>query len=339
MKRIPSLDGFRAISIILVLFAHSRFSIGFPVKYTKLVEGGDVGVTVFFVISGFLITYLLLNEKLRHGNISLKNFYLRRAIRILPAVFLYLLFMVIWSKIEPTEINLSDLIPVFTFTENFHGHPWLVLHFWSLSVEEQFYIFWPCILLLFNKHLITILGVLIAYSCLVRVLDYKFPAFNIITLGSFFENSDAIFIGCIAGIFFVKNPDIFKHKIFSSYILQIIALITIIIFVYCHHAGKFGKIALPFGNIIISVSILLIILSYIHPSNNIIFKFLNSKPMVHIGVLSYSIYIWQEFFNVSTFKVWWRTFPYSILVAYLAGLIAYYLWEKQFLKLKRFVND
>ena len=96
--KLPSLDGWRAVSIALVLLQHSSFAAGFPAMLDSALSGfkangiepGSLGVRFFFVISGFLITWLLLQEQAKHGSISLKHFYLRRALRILPVYFFYL---------------------------------------------------------------------------------------------------------------------------------------------------------------------------------------------------------------------------------------------------------
>jgi peptidoglycan/LPS O-acetylase OafA/YrhL len=96
--RINSLDGFRALSIILVVIAHCRLSVGFPRSLVGLAYEFAVGVTVFFVISGFLITTLLLRERAKNGRIAIKSFYTRRALRILPVAFLYILFFACWRN-------------------------------------------------------------------------------------------------------------------------------------------------------------------------------------------------------------------------------------------------
>lgn len=334
MKRIPSLDGFRAISIILVLIAHSRLSTGFPARYEDLARHGAVGVTVFFVISGFLITWLLLTEQKNKGYINLKRFYINRCFRILPVFLLYTLFVFYWNHKENIDLKNTDLLHVLTFTVNFQeDRNWYTGHFWTLSIEEQFYIFWPVILILFNKHLKTTLYLLIIYSCISRVIAYKFSVIAIITLTPFFNYSDAIFVGALGGIIFFENPVICKKTIFNSYPAQLLAVFLICVFVYCSGYGKLAKVALPFGNLIISTSILFLLFSYIRPSNSIVYKFLNSRFIVHIGILSYSIYIWQQFFVVG--KYGWRIFPLSILVIYVVSLISYYLWEKSFLTMKK----
>jgi len=91
MKRIPSLDGFRAISIFIVILSHCSLAKGFPDKLAPYVDFGRLGVTIFFVISGFLITHLLLIEDAANNQISIKNFYIRRAFRILPVFYCILL--------------------------------------------------------------------------------------------------------------------------------------------------------------------------------------------------------------------------------------------------------
>ncbi|MGZ3822906.1 MAG: acyltransferase family protein, partial [Mucilaginibacter sp.] len=311
MKRIPSLDGFRALSIILVLLAHSRLSVGFPHKYAEIVMHGAVGVTVFFVISGFLITTLLLSEDAEDGSINLKSFYIRRAFRILPVFFLYTLFVSIWRNFENIGLTNNDILHALTFTVNFAHQKgsWFIGHFWTLSIEEQFYLIWPTIFILFRKHLKSILLILILYSCISRVIAYKLPLYTTLILAPYFSYSDAIMIGALGGILFFEHPEIINLKAFRSYFLQFIALLLIASFVYFSAYGKLGIIALPFGNLIISVSILFLLFCYLKPSDRLVYRFLNHKAIVHIGVLSYSLYIWQQFFIIGSFNVTWRVFP------------------------------
>ena len=336
MKRIPSLDGFRAVSIVLILFCHSRLSTGFPGGLADIAKQAEVGVTVFFVISGFLITNLLLVEESKNGSISLGAFYTRRIFRIVPVYVLYVLFILLWGNVESLYVSRTNLLHVATFTVNFdHNKNWFLGHFWSLSVEEQFYLFWPAMLILFRKHLKIVLVILVAYSCIARVIAYKFAGYELISLAPFFKYSDAIFIGALGGIIFFEKPDVLKNKIFRSYAAQLLAIILFLMFVYFTENGILAIISLPFGNTIISTSVLFLIFVCIPPSDKVIYKILNNKAVVHIGILSYSIYIWQEFFFVGEIQGLWRTFPYNILVIYCVSLISYYLWEKPFLRIKQ----
>jgi peptidoglycan/LPS O-acetylase OafA/YrhL len=337
------LDGFRAISIILVVISHGRFSRGFPFQNSELPLWimGSLGVSVFFVISGFLITYLLLAEDSKNGRIDVKHFYIRRAIRIIPVYALYLIFVFLcimfvsfYGNFHHINFSAQNLVHILTFTVNFDKNIIPVFqHFWSLSVEEQFYFIWPATLIIFRKHLKIVILIFMVFCCLSRVFSYKFPDYAVYTLSPFFNFSDAIFIGAFGGILFFENKKICKLKMFSNYGLQLIMVVLIVTFKYFSTAGKFGVIALPFGNTIISFSILFLIFAYITPSDKVIFKILNYKAVVHIGVLSYSIYIWQQFFFMGNTGAW-RIFPYNIVEVYVVALASYYLWEQPFLKLK-----
>lgn len=340
MKRIPSLDGFRAISIILVLIAHSRLSSGFPTRFIDLAKHGDVGVTIFFVISGFLITYLLFIEQRIANTIDIKAFYIRRAFRILPVFVVYTLFVVGVKNFEPITVTNNNLLHAFTFTTNFEkDKSWFIGHFWSLSVEEQFYIFWPLLVCFFKKRLKTILYFLISYSCLGRVIGYKYPAFNVLALSPFFSYSDSILIGAWGGIFFFENKNQNFKKILKNPFLQFLSVLLIVLFVYLSGHGKLALISLPFGNSIISIAALFLILAYTTPSDNWLYKLLNNTIMVHIGVLSYSIYIWQQFFFVGALKVIWRDFPFNIGVIYFVSACSYYLLEKPFINLRKKITS
>ena len=336
MKRIPSLDGFRAVSILLVLFCHSRLSSGFPSQLVVVAKQGEVGVTIFFVISGFLITHLLMTEESKNGNINIGAFYIRRVLRIIPVYVLYLLFILLWRNFESMGVNRGNIIHALTFTVNFDSQKnWFLGHFWSVSVEEQFYLFWPAFVILFRKNLKVILCLLIAYSCLARVIAFKFAALELVTLSPFFEYAGAVFIGALGGIIFFEQPQILKHSIFRSSLAQLTALAIFVMFVYFTENGKLALISLPFGNVIISLSVLFLIFAYVTPSHQFMFKILNHKAVVHIGVLSYSIYIWQQFFFVGAITGWWRAFPYNLTVIYIVSLGSYYFWERPFLKLKK----
>jgi len=153
---LPSLDGLRAFSIGLVLLGHA-IGLGekrsFHFRYFFLHDG--LGVHIFFVISGFLITTLLLTERAEFGSISVRLFYIRRALRILPAFGVLAATTFILSSLGYLDVPSWLWVFVFTYTVNFsafastfsfaHG-VWAVGHLWSLSVEEQFYLLWPLVL-------------------------------------------------------------------------------------------------------------------------------------------------------------------------------------------------
>ncbi|WP_343523804.1 acyltransferase [Pedobacter sp.] len=334
--RIPSLDGFRAISIVLVVFCHSRFLNGFPEYLFDFARQCDIGVTIFFVISGYLITKILQHEYQAAASINIKLFFVKRALRILPVFCLYFLFILFVNQKLNLGVNASNFIHALTFTTNFDSSPnWYLGHFWSLSIEEQFYIFWPLLIILFQKKLRLIIIFFIAYSCIIRVVHYKF---NLNTgFYGFFSKSDPIMVGALAALSNIQNSMLFQKKSSINYSFQLIALVLIIFFTYCSAHGRFGIMALPFGNVIIACAIMYIILSYTTYKNNYFFRLLNSRLFIHLGLLSYSIYIWQQFFIFQGISL--LNGPlYKLATIYLVSLISYNFWEKPFLKIKQLLT-
>jgi peptidoglycan/LPS O-acetylase OafA/YrhL len=336
LNRIPSLDGFRAISIILVLIAHSIRCVGFPIQLSDVARHGAIGVNVFFAISGFLITTMLLNEEVTDGKISIGHFYLRRAFRILPVFLLYTAFIIVIQNYQSISSTTSNLIHVLTFTVNFDpNRNWFLGHFWTLSVEEQFYLIWPVLLIFCRQHIRIVLVVLILYGCIARVIDYKFPTYSAGTLSPFFMHSDAILLGSLAAVTYFRNPNLLKHKVFNTVWLQILAVGLLILFIYLPGYGKLAIISLPFSGLVTGMCIVFLILCYLEPTNSMTYRFLNHKIIVHIGILSYSIYVWQQFFILGSPVVWYRIWPFNMLIIYLVALASYYLIERPFLVIRK----
>ena len=145
---VPGLDGIRALAITLVLFSHSTIFDQFTHLYAFGKVAGYAGVTVFFVLSGYLITTLLLREEERVGGISPRLFYLRRALRLFPALWLYLMVVwIIWLAGWLPNIPWYDFISSLFYFRNLVGSGYETGHLWTLSLEEQFYLLWPIVLI------------------------------------------------------------------------------------------------------------------------------------------------------------------------------------------------
>src|SRR4029453_9090916 len=175
--RIPSLDGLRAISIAFVFFGHLAGTRGFPLStQTGNATGlAELGVHVFFVISGYLITRLLLEEIDRNGRIDLRRFYLRRTLRIFPPYYTLLALLFIADIAGFVGLHRHDVLRAMTYTTNYApDRSWYVGHTWSLSVEEQFYLLWPAVMLLVRpRKAIVVAAAVVLLVPVIRIASWE----------------------------------------------------------------------------------------------------------------------------------------------------------------------
>ncbi|MBC7539501.1 MAG: acyltransferase, partial [Bacteriovorax sp.] len=184
-KEIKSLDGLRAMACLMVIIAHlvEVHGSGLNSYLQQALDLGKEGVAFFFTISGFIITYLLLREKKSKDTIKIKKFVLRRSIKIIPVLYLFLIFLVILNQLNFVKIHPDNFLSSFLFFRNYSNAPYSAFtgHVWSLAVEEHFYFFWPAIILFLNKkHLFYFAIFVILISPLIRVgTFYYFPELHI----------------------------------------------------------------------------------------------------------------------------------------------------------------
>ncbi|MBV9225601.1 MAG: acyltransferase, partial [Acidobacteriaceae bacterium] len=146
---IPTLDGWRALAVVMVIICHECLE--HNPGFAWMAPLGAVGVRIFFGISGYLICTLLLIEREATSRISLKNFYVRRVFRILPPALAYLSFLVLATMLGWNLINRSSILACIFLMANNLSVGYFVNHFWSLSLEEQFYLLWPALLVYAGK--------------------------------------------------------------------------------------------------------------------------------------------------------------------------------------------
>jgi peptidoglycan/LPS O-acetylase OafA/YrhL len=340
--RLPSLNGWRALSIMIVLICHYSFCSTFPFEKKTWQNwfDGNLGVRRFFTISGFLITWLLICEKEKTRTVSLKNFYIRRSLRILPVYFSVLLVLWIMHLYRHSSSQGGAIwFGILTFTRNFFGLDsdggLESGHLWSLSIEEQFYLFWPVTFkLLINlksgrKSLYWLLGIILLVSPVIRSLSLlgEYPAklrFSLFSQFSTFMYLDCLAYGCLtAFLLFYERRKI--EKFVEKWNILIPLISSFLIFV--PYVSKLGN---AFQAIGFSMLILYTILN----PKSYLYKFLNLKWISFVGVLSYSLYMWQEFlWNIFYLGKFWVL---SIVPIFGIACLSYFFIEKPFLKMRNY---
>ena len=365
-NRLPSLDGWRALSIILVLGAHSIYATGFPRALKPAIGNifdGNLGVRIFFTISGFLITWLLLKEWNLTQNVSLRDFYIRRCLRILPVYCAFLLTIFILQNTSESYQNGQSWLACLTFTRNTFGTNGITAHLWSLSVEEQFYLLWPTalLLLLIRKNLRSLLiaiGCIIVLAPLFRggiaggmLPEYpispmpqppalKLTYLAIIIVERFFTYADALAFGCLAATLITFKPEQVRAKLTNKPIRPAMAALACIILpLIIDDLTKRNPltICVQFANTIQATGFTILLLQSILMPTTGVYQILNWAWIRQIGVLSYSIYIWQQliwpapkFIGMNT--IWWTGI--WLLPLLLIAATSYYILELPLARLR-----
>lgn len=336
--KIPSLDGLRAFSIMLVVVGHLHATRGFPELGLEHILGdyGLLGVRVFFVISGFLITTLLLRELEQQGRISLRAFYARRALRIFPAAFAFIGALALADWLGWIELRPVDLLAALTYTVNFLPEPsWGIGHLWSLSVEEQFYLLWPFALarLGVRRGAWVALAFFIAAPLVRTAMRLGFESSVMQDLPIFPAVCDGIAIGCL---FAIGRPWLLRQRQYlwftaSAWMLGLVPLIFAI-----HHLSSGYTMADLLGYPVMLLAIATIVeASTRWRTQNLAGRVLNWPPLVWLGVLSYSFYLWQQPFLNHHSQALHASFPLNLVLALAFAMLSYYLLERPLLRLRQ----
>jgi peptidoglycan/LPS O-acetylase OafA/YrhL len=343
-KVIPSLNGIRAISILIVIFSHYHILTQSLRRFypLQILENGALGVNVFFAISGFLITYLLIEEEKKYGKISLKNFYKRRTLRIFPAYYFLLLVYFILQKNHLIYLSDHSWLSALTYTKYFnHSLDVYSEHLWSLSVEEHFYLFWPFIFVLLpSKRTVFLLFFIIAIP-LVRIYAYNHTCkyFEIDSL-TIFQRADSLMFGCLLAIHYEKFCFYFDKifKVVKYPLLLVLLLLSLIIYIDEINTSfhlHLGLLTVPLLGASGTITILIILMLIVYSINytGLWYSFLNSRIMDYIGRLSYSLYLWQQVIIFGSLGFISER-PYSLLAIFLMANFSYYFIERPFFSLK-----
>jgi peptidoglycan/LPS O-acetylase OafA/YrhL len=337
----PALDGIRAVAVLLVMAGH-----------LGLVYAGGLGVDIFFVLSGYLITAILVAEFRANRRISLKRFYVRRALRILPAVILLLLVLNIFVAItQPRDHaetfrwdSLGALFYIANWLRAFGRDLGILGHLWSLSIEEQFYFLWPVTLafLLSRKLSVNRILLIVGFAILLVNVDriclyHGIESFNRIYNG-LDTRADALLVGCALGL---SGYGIFPRRLFGLLGLIGAAFVVYVLFrSYPVPANLQVPFGLTIGGTLFAVGTAFFLAAILSNGERIFARLLRLPPLVWTGRLSYGLYLWH--FPVFTFAAGALpgltpvgSMALKVCGTFAAATFSYYVLERPCLRLKK----
>jgi peptidoglycan/LPS O-acetylase OafA/YrhL len=340
---IPTLDGWRAIAIIGVMASHAGHSYSAALGRESIFDRfalGTHGVNLFFAISGLLITSRLLEEWDRSGSVSLKRFYVRRAFRILPPALLYLSCVALLGLFGLLPVTREEFVAATLFFRNYlppilgaNGAGFFTSHYWSLGVEEHFYLFWPALLLLAGRK--RALPVAITIALLIAAWRHveawrEIMLFNAIQ-PTYFARSDtridSIMWGVVAALALAR-PEI--RAVIERHLGTLVYLALL---------ALYGAVTYRFGTrpTVWEASIVpVLIAGTVLRPRSVLGRVLENPVMRWIGRLSYSLYLWELFFvyypGVPTTLGVWQTFPVNLIAAVGCATASYYLVERPLIR-------
>lgn len=330
-SRIPCLDGLRAVSISLVIFMHQ-----FHGAIRKVGDLGNMGVRMFFVISGFLITTLLIAEMDRTGAVSLRQFYLRRTFRIFPAFYVYIAAIALAGALGWISLHPHDLLAAVTYTMNYHpDRAWDLGHLWSLAVEEQFYLLWPAAFATLGKRrALRLAAAAVVLVPVIRVVTYLYFPSQRPSIGeSFHTIADSLATGCVLALVrdrvsdFPRIDRILRHGA-TPVLFVAIAVIT-------NYFRWYISYGYSVGQTLTNVALAIVVESCVRNPETLTGRALELRPLAYVGTLSYSIYLWQQPFMATHRGSIVTQLPLNLLVIAACALSSYYGVEKPMLEVRK----
>jgi peptidoglycan/LPS O-acetylase OafA/YrhL len=332
-KRIPSLDGCRALAISLVLCWHLEFSrlgrfndIGF--------DWGTLGVLIFFVISGFLITTLMQREMEQRKSISLTNFYIRRGFRIVPPLAFFLAGVSLLKAFGLASASWRSILFSFSFLRNYRPGPYRILHhLWSLSIEEQFYLAWPLLFASLSRRAARNLLVGVVIICpIIRVIELRLVGSGGPPRWPTESFADGLAWGCLLAM---TQGELRKSGLYCRFMKSswTLALPFIVL------AATYSRIPWLYegvGKSVLFATVAVTLDVVMNRFDSAAGRILNAGPLVAIGKISYSLYLWQQVFLIvrsGTEPYAW--FPLNLALAVLLSVISFYLVEQPAVRIGR----
>lgn len=322
---IPTLDGWRAIAIGVVVLGHA-------LHFHWAVQG----VEIFFGISGYLICTNLLVERERTGGISLADFYRRRVFRILPASLAYLLILGVLTLLGLAAATGKDILScIFLFANYFSERGWEVKHFWSLSMEEHFYLLWPALLAFLGNRrarMAALAGILAVFLWRVWVIGHNFDIVSTNAMSRTDLRLDVFLVPCVMAM--LLRGDSWRNRAKKIGPLLCVALVAVLglLKLYRGTSATFVSFELLYQSFVFPV---LIIYTVFHPTT-LAGKLLELAPLRWIGKISYSIYLWQQIFVQPSWVFNHVTFvPFRLAGVLIMASLSFYLIERPMIRVGR----
>ncbi|SDP63318.1 acyltransferase [Phyllobacterium sp. OV277] len=342
---IPGLNGLRGISALLIIVYHAK---------VLSLPGGSLGVDVFFVLSGFLITSIISAELEQTGRLNFRNFYAKRALRLFPALALVVIAFLLFSHFVFTLMSPHDDLQASVFTALYlmnwsRAFGWarfnVLDHTWSLSVEEQFYLVWPLICIgLFRlptlRAKIICTSILLIASIVIRyILTFKGASTDRIYNG-FDTRADDLLAGCLLAFALssARIDELCRQKMPIS--LRFWTPVSVVILVlHAMFVDQLSRFANLIGFTIVQIAAVILILNVLYRRTGLTNSILSNKIVVWLGTISYGLYLWHFPTLMFLQKLEprpWQLLGYNFAVTLVLAVLSFYLVEKRFLQLKRY---
>lgn len=344
---IKGFDGLRAFSIILVVLTHLGMLAHLPdtpffQHRVQAIISGGTGVNIFFTLSGFLITRLLLREQARKGGIHLRSFYARRFLRLTPPFTLFILILLVGIafglySVKPVGLIVSFLY-LYNYIPQFLLSGWLS-HTWSLAVEEQFYLVWPFLIILLPRRRLaivafgaTLLSVIAAYFLHRATFHHGGHVYALreVFLVSrwFFPAAGPIMVGALVAVLAFHRPVAARGLALKAYSLAMSAALFLS---PLYLPGAMLRAAF----VIQAAGVALLLLIVMERQRSTLTRVLDLPPIAYLGKISYGVYLYHVLvISTGPNSALVKSVPLSIVLFMGLSIASYELFEKPILKLK-----
>jgi peptidoglycan/LPS O-acetylase OafA/YrhL len=332
-RRVAALDGLRSVAVMLVFAGHSN---------PTLLPGGFMGVELFFVISGYLITSLLLSERASTGEISLRRFYIRRALRLFPALIVVVVVVTPIAVVQNIGGRpILDAIAALTYVTDFYGiafgHISLLRHTWSLAVEEQFYLVWPVFLIFLLRRRLPVPAILIGLCVIGLAIGFAFDGtyvhhhpFVVDYLPT--SHLPELASGILLAFAELPQPSRWLVRL-TSLPVALVAVVALAVAQFTFNGGGWWQY--PFATVICWPLVAHLV---IHPGS-LVSAALRLRPLVWLGRRSYAVYLWHYpivlLIFLNTPLTGWLNFAVALPLTLLIAAVSWRLVESPCLRLKQ----